>query len=257
MPDPGFAPPLPPEDGFGSPAPAQREFRITSEVEIRALLKQLCDRAAPIMMSGSDGSSYQSRIWSIDSQKNVVAFAADPHDSRLQALTESNEITAVGFLESVKVQFDVYSLMLVHNGKQSALHSNYPREVYRFQRRNSFRVKPLLSSSPVARFRHPDDPELQLDLRLLDVSVGGCALFMPQGIPPLQPGVVIDPVRIELDADTRVLVKLRLQHVTSFNPDSQGVRLGMEMIHMSADVERTLIRFVDQTQRRRRYLAKE
>lgn len=257
MPESGFAHTRPADDGPGPSPGLPREFRVTSDIEIRALLKQLCDRAAPIMMSGSDGSSYQTRIWSIDSQKNVVAFAADPNDSRLQALTESNEITAVGYLESVKVQFDVYSVMLVHNGKQSALHSDYPRELYRFQRRNSFRVKPLLSSSPVARFRHPDDPELQLDLRLLDVSVGGCALFMPQDCPPLQPGVVIDPVRIELDSDTRLLVTLRLQHVTSFNPDSHGVRLGMEMINMSADVERTLIRFVDQTQRRRRYLAKE
>ena len=63
--------------------------------------------------------------------------------------------------------------------RQSALSCAFPQVVYRFQRRSSFRVRPILRSSPVARLRHPDLPELDLSLRVLDVSLGGCALFVP------------------------------------------------------------------------------
>jgi c-di-GMP-binding flagellar brake protein YcgR len=252
-------PDLTPSGGSSASASSARgdDFRITEELEIRGFLKQLCDSGALMTLSNANGETYTSRIWNFDSHGNVVAFAADPHDSRLQALTESDEVTAVGFLESVKLQFDLGNVMLVRNGKQSALHSRFPKEIFRFQRRGNFRVRPVMNNYPVARFFHPNNPELPLALRVLDVSVGGCALFMPNDLEPILPGVDIENVRIELDADTRILVKLRMHHVTSINPESQGVRLGMEMMNMSAEVERILIRFVDQTQRRRRYLARE
>jgi c-di-GMP-binding flagellar brake protein YcgR len=236
---------------------ATDDFRITTEVEIRGYLKQLCDEGALMTLTSADGESYTSRIWTFDSHSNVVSFAADPHDSRLQALTESDEVTAVGYLSSVKLQFDLGNLMLVRNGKQSALHARFPKEIFRFQRRGNFRVRPVLPNYPVARFFHPNNPELPLALRVLDVSVGGCALFMPNDVEPILPGIDIEHVRIELDADTRILVKLRMHHITAINPESKGVRLGTEMLNMSAEVERILIRFVDQTQRRRRFLARE
>jgi c-di-GMP-binding flagellar brake protein YcgR len=237
--------------GQGAP-----EFKITAPLEIRAWLKQLCEAGAVLNLSSADGTTYSSRIWGYDSDRRVLTLAADPNDSRLHSLTESNEITAVGYLENVKLQFEMGSLMLIRNGKQSVLQAPYPHELYRFQRRGSFRVKPLLSHTPTAYFTHPDWPQTSLALRVLDVSVGGCALFMPLDTPPVQPGTVLKHVRLELDADTRMLVDLRIQYVAALNPDSQGVRLGLEMTSMSPEVERLLIRFVDQTQRRRRMLAK-
>jgi len=65
-----------------------------------------------------------------------------------------------------------------------------PREVFRFQRRNSFRVRTLPRSSPTMVLRHPGIPDMTLALRVLDVSTGGCALFLPNDVPPLSPGVI-------------------------------------------------------------------
>jgi c-di-GMP-binding flagellar brake protein YcgR len=95
---------------------------------------------------------------------------------------------------------------------------------------------------------------MPLALRVLDVSIGGCALFLPDDVPPLPPGVVLNGVQMDLDVDTRIHVALRLQHVTSINPESRGVRLGCEMVNPGSDVTRALQRYIDQTQKRQRLL---
>ena len=49
---------------------------------------------------------------------------------------------------------------------------------------------------------------------------------------------------------------LRLQHVTSLNLESRGVRLGCEIVDPTPEVLRALQRYIDQTQKRQRALAR-
>jgi len=232
------------------------EFRITSQAELLSTLKSLADGSVLVNLNGSDGAAYTTTVWSIDAERGVVSFSADADSNQVQALVEAEEAVAVAYLDSIKLQFDVSGLVLVRGGKSTAMNCEFPRVVYRFQRRSGFRVRPLLRNTPVARVRHPMIPDMKLSLRVLDLSIGGCALFLPDDVPPLQPGVVLNGVQIELDMDTRVNVSLRLQHVTSLNHDARGVRLGCEIVNPPADVLRSMQRYIDQTQKRQRALAR-
>jgi c-di-GMP-binding flagellar brake protein YcgR len=127
-----------------------------------------------------------------------------------------------------------------------------PAELYRFQRRASYRVRTLAQSTPAAHLRHPSIPDMALALRVLDVSMGGCALFVPDNVPPIAPGVERRGVRFELDVDTRFTASLHLHHVTSVQPGARGVRLGCELVHMDGVAARALQRYIDLTQKRRR-----
>jgi c-di-GMP-binding flagellar brake protein YcgR len=230
------------------------DFRMTAKPEITAMLKRLIDGCIPLVLNAPDGSAVSATLWTLDAEHDIISFSAVPNDPQLESLIECDEAVVVGHLDNVKLQFDVSNLVLVHGGKTSALNSEFPREMFRFQRRNGFRVPPLARSTPVARLRHPMIPDMQLSLRLLDVSIGGCALFLPDDVPPLDPGVLMNGAQIDLDADTRVKCSLRLQHVTSINPESRGVRLGCEMVNAGSDGLRALQRYIDQTQKRRRLL---
>jgi flagellar brake protein len=232
------------------------EFRMTAQPELVKTLKTLADGNVLINLNGSDGAAYTTTLWAIDAERGVLSFSADADSNQVQALVEAEDAVAVAYVDSIKLQFDASGLVLVRGGKTSALNCAFPREIYRFQRRNGYRVRPLLRNTPVVRVRHPMIPDMELSLRVLDLSIGGCALFLPDEVPPLQPGVVLNGVQIELDLDTRVSASLRLQHVTSLNPDSRGVRLGCEMVDPSADVLRALQRYIDQTQKRQRVLAR-
>jgi c-di-GMP-binding flagellar brake protein YcgR len=231
------------------------EFRVSSPREIQGLLKQLLDGSVLLNLNASDGSVFTSAIWTLDSSRGTVGFNADPNDPAMQALLEGEEVVVVGYLDSVKLQFDVHDLVLVHGNKASVLSCPAPREMYRFQRRNAFRVRPLMRTSPVARIRHPDMPEMEFSLRVMDVSIGGCGLFLPEDVPTMNAGVLLQDVRIELDTDTKLEVSMCLQHVTSINAEARGVRLGFEFKRVGGDSLRSLQRFIDLTQKRGKLMA--
>lgn len=231
------------------------DFHITAPVEIAAMLKQLLDANVVLNLNAPNGTAVAATLWTVDAARGVISFSADAQSPQLQALIECNEAVAVGYLDSVKVQFDVQELLLVHNTRTSAISCGYPRDMFRFQRRNGYRVRPLLRHSPSARLNHPMLRDMPLVLRVLDVSIGGCALFLPDDVPMIEPGVLLNGVELELDADTRISTPLRLQHVTSLQHDAGGVRLGCEMVNVGSDSLRLLQRYIDQTQKRRRLMA--
>jgi len=244
-----------PLDALGAAPGGLDEFRITSPREIAAMLRLLCDGSVQMNLNASDGSVVSATVWTMSAERGEIGFNVDPGDPALHALMESGDCVVVGYLESVKLQFDVSNLVLVRGARASVLTCNYPREAFRFQRRNAYRVRPLLRSVPYARVRHTDIADMQLSLRVLDVSIGGCALFLPDDVPPMQVGGVVNQVQIDLDADTRFHVNLRLQHVTSLNSESRGVRLGCEFVRADSNALRTLQRFIDLTQKRGKLLS--
>lgn len=231
------------------------DFRVSAPSEVLALLRSLIDHSILVHLSTPDGTHYSTTLWTVDAGRRKLSFTADPLAPQLQALVEAGETSAVAYLESVKLQFELGNLVLVHGHDSAALQADVPAELFRFQRRNSFRVRTLPRSAPTVLMRHPAIPDMPLALRVLDVSTGGCALFLPNDVPPLPPGVKLHGVRVELDPSTRFEATLQLCHVTSLNPDSNGVRIGCELSQLNGEAQRSLQRYIDQTQKRRRLLA--
>ena len=125
------------------------DFRLTSVSEIGAMLKRLLDGNVPLSLNAPDGSSLSATLWTIDSARGHISFNPDLHDPNLARFVEADEAVVVGYLDSVKLQFDVGDLVMVHGAQASALSCAFPREMYRFQRRNGFRVRP--AARPAAR----------------------------------------------------------------------------------------------------------
>lgn len=230
-------------------------FRIGDAVEIRALLKSLMERGTLINLCAADGSAYGTTLWSLDTQHGKLAFSVDMMAPAVQRLVEAEDAMAVAYLDQIKIQFDVADRVLVHGPRTCVLQATLPRELYRFQRRASYRVRTLERSAPTATFRHPQLPDMRLDLRVLDVSIGGCALFLPSDVPVVEPGLVIKGVRVALDADTQFIAQLHIAHVTAIHPQARGVRLGCELQGLNAEASRALQRYIDATQKRRRMLS--
>jgi len=244
-----------PLDALAASHGGLQEFRLSSPTEIGTMLRRLCDDNVTVNLNAPDGSACALQIWTVDTARGAISFSANADDPQVQAVAQSNEAIAVCYLESIKLQFELHGLLLVHSGRASALKCMLPPEMFRFQRRSGYRVRPLLRNAPMARLRHPMIPEMRLSLRILDVSIGGCALFLPDDIPPLNAGVLLNDVVLELTPETRVQTGLRLQHVSTMNMDARGVRLGCEMVKPERDSQRNLQVFIDQTQKRRRLMS--
>ena len=244
------------DESFGAGTGALDGFRECDPVMVQALLKTLMDRNVPLHLNTPEGVSYTTTIWALEAGKRL-AFTGKVLDPAVHRLVESDEVTAVGYLDRVKLQFDLHGVVLVHGGTHSVLQAFVPREVFRFQRRSGFRVRTLERSSPTAFLRHPSIPEMELALRVLDVSIGGCAVFVPDDVPPLWPGTEVGGVHVELDGQTTFTTGLTLRHVTCIQPNARGARLGCEWLRLENSAERLLQRYIDQTQKRRRLLSIE
>lgn len=231
------------------------EFRVSSPRDIQAILKQLLDGSVLVALHGDDGAVFTTAIWTLDAQRGTIGFNADPADPAMTALLRGDAVAVVGYLDSVKIQFDVDNLVVVTGQRASVLNCSAPRELYRFQRRNAFRVRPLSRVAPTARFAHPDMPETELSLRVIDISIGGCGLFLPDELPTMNRGAVIADGRLELDDDTRIGVTLRLQHSTIVRDKSRGARLGFEFVRPGGEALRVLQRYIDLTQKRGKLMA--
>lgn len=231
------------------------EFRVSHPNERLALLRELRDGSAPVIVNAPCGTSLTMTLWTVDPQQSRINFNVDADSPHLGRVVDADEAVAVAYLRSVKLQFDLSGITLVRASHSSALQCALPQEIYRFQRRNAFRVRPQERHAPSAHLRHPALPDMQLTLRVVDVSIGGCALWLPGDVPPLQAGTRLGEVRLELDAETRFAAAVQLQHVSAFGPDERGARLGCEWLALPGSAERVLQRWIDRTQQRRRLLS--
>ena len=251
------------------PTASQNEFRVADRNVIGVILKQLLDAQVRVNLNGSSGHGVSAMVWTIDTERDQLSLRVDSADPHLGALLEIDETVLVGYMESIKLQFDLRQLVLVHGTDFSVLRCSLPRELFRFQRRSGFRVRPLPRGTPLARLPSPSfspaspaafttafatAPATDVALRVLDMSIGGCALFLPDDMAVPVPGSLMEWVEITLDADTQFRVDLRLQHVTALSADAQGVRLGCEFVDAEPATLRALQRFIDHTQKRLRLL---
>jgi c-di-GMP-binding flagellar brake protein YcgR len=230
------------------------EFRVGHPAELVGLLRQLCDRHVLVQLSAPGGAAYTTVVWSVDAHHRRIGFDADPSHPQIRALVDAGEATAVAYLDAVKLQFDLRNPVLVHGANASALQCALPDVLYRFQRRECFRVK--TRDGALAHLRHPAQPSLSLSLRVLDVSAGGCALALPAEAPPIAAGTLLSNVQLELDAEARFATTLNVLHVSGgFHPQARGVRLGCSFETLDGAAQRALQRFIDVTQRRAKFLS--
>lgn len=232
-----------------------REFRVDSRIEIRNLLRALQDSASRVHLNAANGIVYSTTVWTLDTERETVSFAVDGEERRLTGLIEAMECVAVAYLDNVKLQFDVSELTIVRGSSSATLRAPFPSLVYRFQRRSAFRVKTGLRTGTRVRLRLAQASDAAVELRLLDVSLGGCSLLLPADLPPVTVGELFNRVVIDLDPMTRVETGLRVQHVSPLGPDAPGVRLGCAFHSLGGESLRTLQRYLDQSQRQRRFMS--
>ena len=227
------------------------ELFVDEPAEIGRLLQRLQDASAVVSIQGLGGATVNATLWTHDAERGVVSFSADPDDPKLQTLVESDAAIVIADFRGGLLRFDLSSLVLVRRGRDCALNASYPKWIERVHRRASVRVRPIARTTAIARLHHPAQLTLRLTLRVLDVSETGCALFLPDAVPPISPGALLNPVLVELDAETRLRTALRVQHIVALHPASKGVRLGCRIVAVPDPGDDRLAGYVDRAQRRK------
>ena len=236
---------------------APEELRVESRQEVTGYLQELHREQSRVLLSSPDGFALQTRICAFSPEADLLGFeiGIDP-DGQSEQLVREGEITGVAFIGSVKLQFELESPVIVLGEHGAVLRSALPTRLYRFQRRQAFRVQPLSSAYP--RVLWPQKDGSHAAARVCDVSVGGVGLqLLPEhmlgGV-----GELRDALTLELDRTTQLPIQLCVQHIELGHLDGQAHRhVGCAFTELDPAVARALQVYVDQTQKRRRLLRVE
>ncbi|PTT76220.1 hypothetical protein DBR42_27245, partial [Pelomonas sp. HMWF004] len=134
---------------MSAPEAAPDDLRISAAAEIALYLQQLQRANARVQLTGPPGLSLSSRITTLAPDADLLGLeiATDP-DGISQVLVAGGEITAVAYLGTIKLQFELDGAVLVSGDQGAVLRSMLPTRMYRFQRRQSFRVQPASALYP-------------------------------------------------------------------------------------------------------------
>ena len=244
------------------------EFLVQSASDILGLLQQLQDRQLPITLSRPGSAPLMGRLCSVNGPQAELQFelsdAVNQPPGELASTRPINAVSATAYLDQIRLQFDLDGLAyLTHPATEARrLRCNLPTLLYRFQRRQTFRVRPMLHR-PHVLVQHPQHATQSqqasqqrppLRLRILDLSLGGLALWLPPDVTPFEPGSRLPAVQVELSSDTRFQAAMQLQN--SQAGEASGQQLGLSFAQLSAAAERELQLYIEQTQKRARLLRK-
>lgn len=228
------------------------DFRLDSPTAIEALLRQLLQDRGRVMLATPDGINVATHLWALDLDARTMSFEVAAGDPLLAALLDCPELLASAYLDRIRLEFELESPVLVKGDPQWTLRAPIPDQLFRFQRRQAFRVQPLGGAHPVAILPPRTEREGPLRVRVLDLSISGVALSVPALAPATGIGTRIEGVRIELDRDSHFETALTVRHVGA--PAAGMLRLGCELGRLPTGAERELQAYIDLTQKRHRLL---
>jgi flagellar brake protein len=242
-------------------------FRSDDPRRCVAAMQQARIADTPVTLGGADGASVVASLWSVDEGAGRLHFNVNDKMLEAAAVAKLPEVWAAMYQGSVKVQFLLRNLALnavvagraaVRGaaGSVGSLAADLPRTIYSLPRRKALRVRRAKEDVSVLRLRHPLEPGRRLALRILDISLTGCALRKPAGMLALLPGTEVRRVEVDLDDQTVFFTDLTVMRVTLSSPDPAGdARLGCRWHNLSEPAQQALALWIESGRSRRERMA--
>ena len=230
--------------------PADADFRLDAPGEIMNWLRELLQSQARLQLTTPDGEAIHTVLRALDTPHGMLTMEAPTGGDTLAPVLASDELVATAFLDRIKLQFDVSGLVSIRGDGAEVLRAPVPLRLYRFQRRQAYRVASAGQLYPALKLSHPDLPRI----RVMNVSAGGVALQWPANVVPVpQPGEEIAGT-LELEREVSFTSLLRVQHMEPGEPAGTPHHVGCAFVSLAPTAARALQIFIDQAQKRERLM---
>lgn len=225
------------------------DFRLDAPGEIMNWLRELLQSQARLQLSTPDGEAIHTVLRALDTPHGMLTMEAPQSRDTLPPVLASDELVATAYLDKIKLQFDVSGLVAVRGDGAEVLRAPVPLRLYRFQRRQAYRVASAGQLYPALRLSDPALPRI----RVVNVSAGGVALQWPQSVVPIPESGEELSGTLELEREVSFATLLRVQHVS--DADAGGAhQAGCAFSSLAPSAARALQVFIDQAQKRERLM---
>lgn len=227
-------------------SPELERFAIYSRSEIVSLLRQLRDKNVLVTLYYDQAAGFTvSNVLDVNEGFEELILDRTSDAAAQKAIYASKQLVVVAFLDNVKLQFSVGTAESVDHQGRAAFRVRLPQQLLRMQRRSSYRRQPPALRPATCLVPSPRDQGQYESVRVLDLSVGGLALF----VHPIQFDMPtehdIENCYLDLPDIGQITVTLRVRYVdTQAMPD--GVRrCGCEFVDLSESAARMLQRYMN------------
>jgi c-di-GMP-binding flagellar brake protein YcgR len=226
-------------------------FLVHDRFEILSILRRLQARNEPVTLNLDDGEFVLTILLAVnpDFEEMVFDCSSDPGANR--KLMQAERLTLVANIGGIKVQFNVRRPDTTIFEGRPALRMRLPEIMLRLQRRDFYRIPASLACETAL---DSDDKVRVLELRVVDLSLGGIALVTDKTYVEFTVGQVLENCRISLGTLGTLALDLEVKNVSEAK-NRNGLRqsrIGCEFANLQRVAETLISRYIGQKERERR-----
>ncbi|MDH5183690.1 MAG: flagellar brake protein [Gammaproteobacteria bacterium] len=229
-----------------------QQFTVDSSQSITTVFQQLMRKSEPVFLCNTDGEKAESRILNVDPSNGTMLLShTSDYAFNKKIIEEGVYVVADHF--TAQVQFFVNKLATVMFQQGHVFAISIPDEIYRIQRRESFRA--LIASENTLQCDIPVGTAGCLSMPLYDISRGGVSIVDKRASLPLKKGVVLQKCRLELPSIGQVEADLEVMSRFSYFDGEElhdAARIGCQFMTLSLGMENMLQRYIDHLEYRHR-----
>jgi flagellar brake protein len=235
------------------------EFEVTSPNECEAILKNLQSHGALVSLCSVDNPKelIVTQLLEVEANSGRLVFELAQFDEHTNFIEQHRAAVVVALEEKIKLQFTITGIALGQSDQSPVLLAEMPRSIYRIQRREAFRVRPLAAHPAtclipltsrrfqgIASEASSSAPRL-FDALVLDVSVSGLSIELSLTEHQFQLGDFLEECFLHLPGQTAFPCTLKICYVGVMQMSSLGYRIGAHFENLPADCERAIQRYVN------------
>ncbi|MEW5783355.1 MAG: flagellar brake protein [Pseudomonadota bacterium] len=235
------------------PAEELEKYSTNHRREILFYLHQLIkdgERVSVVFNEGKD--MLLTVLLAVDEDHDRLIFDWGGSEETNQKLLKSERNFFVCAPHGVRNQFMTGAVQeTVFQGRRAFI-TQLPQRYTRLQRREFFRLVLPLTRRPTCTLPAPEG-QTPLQLPVIDISIGGLAMEMPDPHPPFEVGQQLPGALIEFRSGLRLVVTLEVRNVGPLERGNKVVgRIGCRFVDLPRQDEHLLQHFITEEQREER-----
>lgn len=225
------------------------KYLLRTKREIIPLLKALTKKPDPVTAKIPDsGHSVITAVLDVLPNKNLIVLDYSPVEALNKKLLAADRVICTTRHDMVETRFNCSKMKQVKYRGEPAFAAPLPDSVLHLQRRDYFRIKPLISHPAYLGLTTENDHVLKL--KLIDIGVKGLSLQDDLFRLKVSMGEQFENCKLTLPANPSLSVNIELRYSTSISSkDGQATnRIGGRFINLNQSEEFTLQRFINMVQ---------
>ncbi len=232
-----------------SPAEVDDPHAITSPLEILGILRSIEKNKTLVRAHAQrPNSTFITTLLEIRPEQKAIVLDSAPQESLNQRLITAGEALCEASLDNVNIRFNAVNIHLETLDGKPALAADFPAQLTRIQRRNSFRINTPIANPVQCRITHDNKAIL---LTLDDISASGLGAFDDRQQLAPAPGQTYKNCVINLPNVGPVSIDLCVAYTEQFETPTGTVRqrIGFSFVNLPGAVANAVQRYVSALER--------